>query len=386
MQAAKRELASTPGVAHVGFNYVLEQFATVNDPLQQFQWGMQRIGALRAFDASTGANTRVAVIDGGLDFIHPEFSGAVLAQGEYFTATPGDGIAEDNNGHGTHVAGIAAANTNNGYGVFGASPQCRSAHRKGLRRAPGPVQPRRRRRGAASTSRTSGASTSPTCRSAAQQPPRDGAGGQLRDEPRRARRRRDGEHRRHRAAVPGLLRELARGHEHGHQRQRLDVLDHRPAGRHRRPGGTGGFPGNPEDILSTVPGFLGAFDYKNGTSMSSPHVAGTAALLAAQGMNAQQIRTQLENSSTDLGACGRDTFYGAGRLDASAAVGLTPDQANCVGPSPESDACKRARNRYAKAVAKLKHAIKQGNPRKILKAKKKKRKRKQDVIALCGSL
>lgn len=122
LAVAKRELAAAPGIESVTYNHTLEPAANFNDPLQNFQWGLGRIGINAAWDASTGAGTRVAIIDSGLDFSHPEFSGAVLAQAEYFTLTP-DGIAEDNTGHGTHVAGIASANTNNGQGVAGTSPQ-----------------------------------------------------------------------------------------------------------------------------------------------------------------------------------------------------------------------------------------------------------------------
>lgn len=122
LAAARRELVAAPGIESVTYNHTLEPAANFNDPLQSFQWGLGRIGINAAWDASTGAGTRVAIIDSGLDFTHPEFTGAVLDFAEYFSLTP-DGFPEDNTGHGTHVAGIASANTNNGQGVAGTSPQ-----------------------------------------------------------------------------------------------------------------------------------------------------------------------------------------------------------------------------------------------------------------------
>jgi thermitase len=388
LQDAKSELQATPGVESVDYNYVLEQFATVNDPLQQFQWGMERIGITRAFDASTGAGTRMVIIDGGLDFFHPEFNGAVAGQAEYFTATPGDGIAEDNNGHGTHVAGIASATTNNGFGVVGASPQsalfigkvCDGPQGQcNLEAAAAALIDAANIPGGIDVANLSlgGPNNVPVMEQAVNY-----------------------------ATSRDVLVVVAMGNT-GDQTPQFpasyansfavtssDINDGistfsttGPQSDISAPGGTGGFPGNPQDILSTVPGFLGSFDYKNGTSMSSPHVAGVAALLAAQGNNAGQIRSQLENTSTDLGFCGYDPFYGAGRLDASAALGQTPRQTNCISAAGgPSEKCLKARKKLNKAIRKLKKAIKRGTNAQVQKAKRKVRNAKRKVIAACGSL
>jgi subtilisin family serine protease len=62
-----------------------------------------------------------------------------------------------------------------------------------------------------------------------------------------------------------------------------------------------------------------------GTSMASPHVAGTAALLVAQlGRNPGAIKTRLQQSADDLGPAGADPFYGKGRLNVARAVGAIP--------------------------------------------------------------
>lgn len=64
-----------------------------------------------------GADIVVAVIDSGIDFEHPELKNKAVSRGRNFIS--GDDDATDDNGHGTHVAGIIAAATNNGQGIAG---------------------------------------------------------------------------------------------------------------------------------------------------------------------------------------------------------------------------------------------------------------------------
>jgi lantibiotic leader peptide-processing serine protease len=73
---------------------------------------------------------------------------------------------------------------------------------------------------------------------------------------------------------------------------------------------------------SSLPIFiLGA----QGTSMSAPHVSGTAALLVSiLGRNPGAIKARIQSSADDLGAPGTDPFYGAGRLNVARAVGAIP--------------------------------------------------------------
>ncbi len=73
-------------------------------------------------------------------------------------------------------------------------------------------------------------------------------------------------------------------------------------------------------VLSSVPG--GSYQSWNGTSMATPHVAGTIALLlqAHPGLDYGTVRGLLLSTAVDLGAAGYDDDYGYGRLDAFAAV------------------------------------------------------------------
>jgi serine protease len=90
-----------------------------NDPLFPKQWGMRLIGAPTAWATGTGQGVTIAVVDTGVDFGHPDLAGKVLPGYNYIA--PGS-APQDDYGHGTHVAGIAAADTNNGIGVAGVAP------------------------------------------------------------------------------------------------------------------------------------------------------------------------------------------------------------------------------------------------------------------------
>lgn len=106
--------------------------ATTSDPLRDKQWGLDQVHAEQAWPTSTGAGAVIAVVDTGVDLDHPDLQANMVA-GATFTCgnepSPcgnGDFRGPDgqNNGdeHGTHVAGIAAAVTNNGVGVAGVAP------------------------------------------------------------------------------------------------------------------------------------------------------------------------------------------------------------------------------------------------------------------------
>jgi serine protease len=104
-----------------------------NDPLYAKQWGPQQLRAPQAWAASTGAGTTIGIVDSGVDLGHPDLAGK-LAPGATFldcgTSSCGNGDwesgpaarAASKSTHGTHVAGIAAATTDNGVGVAGVAP------------------------------------------------------------------------------------------------------------------------------------------------------------------------------------------------------------------------------------------------------------------------
>lgn len=90
-----------------------------NDPLLNEQWALQKMGVFDAWRAEKRDGTiRVAVVDTGVDASHPDLQDRVLPGLDLVNA---DDDASDDHGHGTHVAGIIAAERDNGLGVAGLS-------------------------------------------------------------------------------------------------------------------------------------------------------------------------------------------------------------------------------------------------------------------------
>lgn len=91
---------------------------------QHQQWGLVQAGFPAAWCRSTGAGALIVVIDTGVDASHPDLASKVVGQArvQNGVVSSGPGTALDDSGHGTHVAGIAAAATDNRIGVAGAAP------------------------------------------------------------------------------------------------------------------------------------------------------------------------------------------------------------------------------------------------------------------------
>ncbi|MBI4267820.1 MAG: S8 family peptidase [Chloroflexi bacterium] len=91
---------------------------------QTLPWGIDRVDADLAWPVSTGAGVKVAIIDTGIDKDHPDLVGNIKG-GRNFVVIRGKvnpNQWDDDNGHGTHVAGTVAA-VNNTIGVIGVAPQ-----------------------------------------------------------------------------------------------------------------------------------------------------------------------------------------------------------------------------------------------------------------------
>lgn len=98
-------------------NYVYKtQFGGPNDPDFAKQWNLKSINAQEAWKVSRGKGVTVAVIDTGVSRVR-DLSKTEFVPGYDFVNKRE--LADDDNGHGTHVAGTIAQSTNNGYGVAG---------------------------------------------------------------------------------------------------------------------------------------------------------------------------------------------------------------------------------------------------------------------------
>ncbi len=108
--------AEANGICHAAF--------TPNDPyyLNNVQFGPQLIHCPGAWDVTQGsAGVVIAIIDTGAQLTHPDLAAKFVA-GYNFVANNTNPV--DDNGHGTHCSGIAAAVTNNGLGIAGVSFNC----------------------------------------------------------------------------------------------------------------------------------------------------------------------------------------------------------------------------------------------------------------------
>ena len=302
----------------------------VDDPRFDEQWGLKVTGAPEAWSKSRGTGTVIAILDSGIDASHPDLKAKIVAQRDFVS---GDASAEDDSGHGTKVAGVAAATTNNGKGVAGMCPGCRllvAKVSKNGSQSDGDVI-----KGINWATNKGAKVINISLGNPCYNP-------ELNEAVTRAWRM-------------GVVVVAASGN---HANEALDVgtkchdqsgtvenptwypaaydrviavgattkpTAERPEEKRLSYSGYGSWldvvaPG--QGILTTQDG--GGYGYASGTSFAAPHVAGLAGLLASQGLNNAQIRAQIEQTAYDMGPPNRDEFYGYGRIDAAAAVAVGP--------------------------------------------------------------
>jgi len=108
-----KRLQENKKVKYAEPDFVAKKTEIPNDTYYSSQWGLPKIKAEGGWDKTHGGDfAPVAIADTGIDDSHPDLSGKVIKRAN-FTWDPD----VDGDGHGTHVAGIVAATTNNSLGV-----------------------------------------------------------------------------------------------------------------------------------------------------------------------------------------------------------------------------------------------------------------------------
>ncbi|WP_250033356.1 S8 family serine peptidase [Paractinoplanes maris] len=295
------------------------------DPYLPAQWDLARVRVDGAWPRSTGAGVTVAVVDSGVDATHPDLTGQVLPGADFITRTEGPSV--DPHGHGTHVAGTIAALTGNGEGVAGMAPQARilpvrvlgpdgSGYMSDV--ANGIAYAADHGADVINMSISSTWQVSAVSNAVAYARSKGvvvvAAAGNARAQ---------GSPVSYPAADAGVVAVAA-------TTSNDDVAGYSNRGGYVDVAAPG------SDILSTFPG--NRYVRMNGTSMAAPHVAAVAALLkgADRALTPDQVEQALTTSAVDLGAPGRDDDFGAGLLDAAAALAriVPPSTAPAIVTTP----------------------------------------------------
>lgn len=313
-QALARQLVAQPGVAYVEPEVTATIAAMPNDPGFPMQWGLMYVGIPAAHDVTLGSPTvTVAVVDTGFDFSHPDAPTRVDTVNDW-DFVDGDTIANDPHGHGTAVAGIVAAATNNGVGVAAVAPGVTVLPLRAL----------------GSTGSGTGTNIAAAIRWAADRGAdvinlslaMDGDSTPVREACRYA-------------SAKGSVIVAAAGNNGGgsvaYPAAYPEVI---AVGAVTSSGARAGYSQYGAPLELAAPGGETSADRimslwsgaryvgTTGTSMAAPHVAGAAALVRSvvPTWSAEMVRQSLTSTSDDLGTAGRDSRFGFGLVRADRAT------------------------------------------------------------------
>ena len=101
---------------------IVPELPIPNDPYLDNQWALSQVQVFELWSATTGnPEILVAVLDTGIDGDHEDLKGKVVTVANFADSS----TTNDIHGHGTHIAGIIAAECDNGIGITGVAPECR---------------------------------------------------------------------------------------------------------------------------------------------------------------------------------------------------------------------------------------------------------------------
>jgi len=109
-------LLRLPVIKFVEAERAMEPTQTPNDRSSRNAWHLPKINANTAWEAAPGDGVTIAILDSGVDSTHPDLAQHVLAGWNFFD---NNANTVDVFGHGTKIAGVAAASGNNGQGITG---------------------------------------------------------------------------------------------------------------------------------------------------------------------------------------------------------------------------------------------------------------------------
>jgi len=321
-KALVAKLKNHPHFKFVELDQRVPVSAALNDPYLGSEWHIAKIGAPAAWDSAQGTGITVAILDTGVDGSHPDLAARMVPGWDIYTNSAD---TSDLCGHGTAVAGSAAAAGNNATGVSGVAGQAR-------------IMPLR----IAYRDATSGScyAYQSTIASGITYAADHGArvvNVSFANVAASASAQSAGEYLKSKG---GLLFVAANNNNKDEgftpttslvAVSATDSADNRSSFSSYGAFVSLAAPGSA--IYTTVKG--GSYGSWNGTSFASPIAAGAAALVmsANPGLTANQVQDILFSTAVDLGTAGRDIYFGYGRVNAAGAVA-----AAIVTPVPDTTA------------------------------------------------
>lgn len=119
-EGAVVHLKNHPHIKFAELDHAVVPALIPNDPVYVNEWHLSKIGASTAWDIAQGASITIAILDSGIDSSHPDLSANILTGWNFYN---NNADTTDVTSHGTSVAGVAAAMTNNNIGVAGVAGQ-----------------------------------------------------------------------------------------------------------------------------------------------------------------------------------------------------------------------------------------------------------------------